>query len=132
MQFGPISFPVRINRLTGYTEVFFGGNWLPQSEGKRGSVLPGDQQSKITGTGGIHYGKFHADIYNGSNWIVNEVLVRIVARDKGGGIKWDRKYKISTLLPPLSTGEINTKVTGGEAIASFEWSIEQMRGYRPN
>ena len=81
---GPSTFPIRVNRFTGFTEVFRGIRWEPQ-EGSgrhvRTDPVPTDQLAKLTGNAGLtSWGTFSGKVYNGSDWVVRELVVSVWAR----------------------------------------------------
>jgi hypothetical protein len=127
------TLPVRTHRLTGYTEYFLMGQWIPQKgqQGKKKSkILPVVEQSKVSGNAGLTgYGSFSRRIYNGSNWKITELVIRVIAKEKDGSIRWDRRFRAPQMISLLSTQNIHCSVTGDENVASFEWSIDEIRGY---
>lgn len=128
------TFPVRTHRLTGYTEYFLMGEWIPQ-EGqqsrKKSKILPFDEQIKVAGNAGLSgYGSFRGKVYNGSSWTITDMIIRVIAKEKNGSVRWDRKFKEAQIISPLSTASIYITVTGDENVASFEWNIEEIRGYK--
>lgn len=124
------SIPIRINRLTRYTEYFVGGKWNPEKGHGRKKKLPANVQAEITGNASLSYGSFSGKIYNGSDWTVTELIFRVVAKEKDGSIRWDRKFKKSITIEPLSTSSFGISVTGNEDISSFDWYIEEALGYK--
>src|SRR3989304_9570841 len=129
---GGNSFPVRINRLTGNSDIFVLGKWSSQDV-KNSKILPDSEQYKITGNAGLNgYGSFSGKVYNGSNWNITELTIQVAAKEKDGSMRWNRKYTAKTAIAPLTTGFISFDVTGEENIASSEWSIEEVYGYLEN
>lgn len=127
------TLPVRTHRLTGYTEYFLMGKWIPQEgqqSSKKSKILPLEEHIKVTGNAGLNYGSFSGKIYNGSNWTITDMIIRVIAKEKSGSVRWDRKFKESKVIPPLSTESIYVSVTGDEGVTSFEWNIEEIRGYK--
>lgn len=128
------TLPVRTHRLTGYTEYFLMGKWIPQEgqqSSKKSKMLPFDEQIKVTGNAGLSgYGSFSGKVYNGSSWTITDMIIRVIAKEKNGSVRWDRKFKEARVISPLSTASIYITVTGDENVASFEWNIEEIRGYK--
>lgn len=128
------TLPVRIHRLTGYTEYFLMGKWIPQEgqeKSKQSKILPLEEQTKVTGNAGLSgYGSFSGKIYNGGNWTITDMIIRVIAKEKNGNVRWDRKFRETQVISPLSTASIDIDVTGDENVASFEWNIEEIRGYK--
>ena len=78
--------------------------------------------------------KFRGHIYNGSDWTLFNMIIRIVLKRKDGTIRWDRKYKISSFevpyfqVSPLSTGSFKVEISDYEVSDSFEWHIVSVKG----
>jgi hypothetical protein len=133
MTIGSDNLPIRTNRLTGSTEVFLYGKWNAQNDQetkeKIKTVLPLSEQVKVTGNASLNgYGSFVGRIYNGSNRTITDMIIRIIAKEKNGSVRWDRRFKISTYIGPLSTESIIFSVTGDEGVWSTDWNIEEIRG----
>ena len=127
------TLPVRTNRLTGSTEYFLMGQWIAQKSQeakKKSTVLPLSEQAKVSGNAGLSgYGSFSGRIYNGSNWTITDMIIRVLPKEKDGTVRWNRRFKTSEVIPPLSTQSIQFSVTGDDGVASVEWSIEEIRGH---
>ena len=127
------SLPVRINRLTGYTEYFVLGKWVPerdQEKKQKGTRIPHEVRSKITGNASLSYGTFSGNIYNGSGWTITNITFRVIAKEKDGSVRWDRKFNKSIQIDPLSTSYFSVAVTGDEGIASYDWYIDEVLGFK--
>ena len=128
------SMPIRINRLTGYTEYFADGKWNPEEGHEKFTIqtLPVEEQAKVTGNASLKYpyGSFSGKIYNGTEWTITELTFRIVVKEKDGSARWYRLFKESKTIEPLSTGSFSISVTGAEDIASFDWYIVEVLGYK--
>lgn len=71
-------FPVRVNRLTHTTEVFWSdGGW--ETVGREGHSLPAEAVDKIEfGKAQIDARDFvHIEVYNGSEYTIGSILIRI-------------------------------------------------------
>lgn len=82
VQIGQRTLPMRVNRLTGDTEVFFGTRWVrekPSAQSVALISLPKDQVSLIELD--AHLNRFletvSGKIYNGSDYVVREVIVHL-------------------------------------------------------
>jgi hypothetical protein len=94
--------------------------------------LPQSELSKIEGRGSIDkvFEGFKAKIYNGSDYTITDITIRIVVKGKNGKVKWDRLFRVSKEIPSLSVSEISFPLLGVEwDIPSFDWYIEEARGY---
>jgi hypothetical protein len=100
------------------------------------NILPYEERNKVTGNAFLSsapaFGYFFGDIYNGSKWSITDMVIQIVVKEKDGSIRWSRKFKDSTYIPSLSTGQVSISVAGYENAGNFEWNIEEIRGYPPN
>lgn len=148
------TFPVRMNRVTGYTEHYLFGKWVPQEQqttvlARVEEILPPEEQAKVTGNAGfdIFGDAFVGEIYNGSDdWTITSLILRITVIHESKpessikpqfnlqeaerpNPKWERKFKTETLISPLSTGRINISVKSNKTDVPA-WSIEEIRGYR--
>lgn len=76
---GSNSFPIRINRITGYTENYFAGEWVSQ-EYQKEELLPPEEQAKVTGNAAFGLHSFNGEIYNGSNsWTITSAIIQVTA-----------------------------------------------------
>jgi len=126
------SFPVRINRLTGYTEYFTLNKWVPaegQQKKIKGIKVPIEILSEITGNASISYGAFSGKIYNGSNWTITNITFRVQVKEKDGNIRWNRKFNESIQITPLSTSSFSISVTGDQGIDTFDWDVVEALGF---
>jgi hypothetical protein len=127
------SFPIRINRITGYTEMFR-GKWLPSTKPKKDpdiSALPYSEKAKVTGNAGLTgHGFFKGDIYNGSNWHITKIRVEVIAKESDGKERWNREFEDDINLTPLTAGHLLIRVAGDEDVGSTEWNITGVWGYQ--
>jgi len=106
MTAGQSSFPVRVHRLTGYTEYFYGGEWVPERGRKsssKGARLPADEKEKVTGSARFSNGIFSGELYNGGSWIVTAATFRVIAKAHDGSARWDRSFRTGVRIEPMST-----------------------------
>ena len=142
------TYLVRVNRLSGFTELLLGTRWIPEESSRRPVAtqpLPEAELKKISGNAQIDkiLRTFKGRIYNGSEWTVSELTVNVTALTlspppkKSGewvpvyATAWARKFRIPDLdVPPLEVREFSVKVTGAEEAAETEWKIIAARGHR--
>ncbi len=108
---------------------------MPVQEEKQIETLPSEEQEKVTGSGGpSDYGTFKGKIYNGSSWTIKRLVIRIQAKEKNGVIRWDRRFETSPgfaeIMSPLSTSTFEGSVDDIAGLASADWSIADIQGYR--
>ena len=133
MDFQGLSTIARINRLTGHTEYFMLGQWVaekPQKKEKTSEAFPSAEKSLVIGKATLDGRMFNGEIYNGSNWTVTSITFRVVAKDKSGNVRWNRKFKETTRLNPLAASYFSVTVTEVEGVGSFDWSIDEVLGYK--
>ena len=73
---------------------------------------------------------FNGEIYNGSDWTVTSVTFRVLAKEKSGVVRWDRKFKDTIRINSLDTSFFAITVSDAEGIGSFDWSIDEVFGYK--
>jgi hypothetical protein len=107
MNLGGTVLPVKINRLTGKTEVLYPTGWRVAGTGETGRKdLPASELAKITGNAEITlYGWIHFHPYNGSEWRVEEIQVEVTVRENDT-VVLQRRYNLSgNALYPFNSGE---------------------------
>jgi hypothetical protein len=131
--------PVRINRLTGFTERYTPqGKWIPGEGQKKVKSIPDEERAKVKvkQVNNINYAdknaiedilkgskEFNLEIYNGSNWTVTDIVFEF----KTNG---DRTIKLigSNIIHPLTTGKMSLQRTGEENVST--WEINDIKGYK--
>ncbi len=77
MKIGGDEFPIRINRITGEAQVWALNKWAAQTSPNEPETLSEAERSKITGNGSLEYGFFQGKIYNGSDFDVTSLEIRV-------------------------------------------------------
>lgn len=139
MSFSPSTrLPVRMNRLTGETEILYKTGWKEVTDGSpvpKGVALPADELRKLTGTAGIRGEYFDGDIYNGSSYSVYEITLALTVTDSTGTIVLSRLYQLPYTyegdkpLKPLHSGSFFHSV--GFTLATgqkLSWHIAEAKG----
>lgn len=103
-----------------------------QQAAKETTLLLKEERTKVSGKARVMSGSFEAEIGNGSDWTITDMVIHVVAKDKNGSVKWDRKFTVSTDIRPRSTGHISFAVTPEEHVSSHDWYIDEIRGYPGN
>lgn len=127
------TYPLRINRLTGSTEMFVGMQWMDvgsdASTDDKSTDLPANEAEKVSGNAALTgYGWFSGKIYNGSSWTVTGLVVSVSAKERDGSVRWTREFDVSVSARPLSTGSLNVEVVGDNGVGSTDWAIVRVRG----
>lgn len=123
----------RINRLTGYTEYYMLGQWVPEETQKKGQeshLLPSAERSLLIAKASLGHRMFNGEIYNGSNWTITSVTFRVVAKEKSGSVRWDRKFKETVHISPLAASNFAVTVSEADDVGSFDWSMDEVLGYK--
>lgn len=125
-------YPIRINRITGYSEFCKDGAWIEvvKKEEKPISieVLPSDVISEVTGTGEISGNYFNCELYNGSKWNLTSITIQITSKSNGGDIIWRRKFQNEVAIQSLSVSKVSIPIIGGADLDSWEWDIVSLSG----
>ncbi len=95
--------PVRINRLTGYTEILTPSGWERKVSDNETKAIPKEEIDKIE-TRGDFDGKGHYKfvVYNGSDWTIKIIKLSIGLKDGKDKIIWQRKYETMVNIRPFS------------------------------
>jgi len=134
MKVGNNVSPVRIDRLTGRTEVLSLSSGWRQLGVKRldASIelpLPDSELSKLTGKASINYKRIECDVYNGSNWTVSEVTVKIIIKNSNGTEELAREYR---LTPKYALAENCASLTSQTFDADLGFSLEEKQTFSWN
>ena len=136
---GNNTYPVKINRITGYAEHYYPGvGWVSPQNNKKARVIPSEECDKIKVTRGTtkktdnigelieslnQNADFEVVVYNGSQWTVTEILFIFKTAD-------NKTIKLvgSGTIRPFTTSDMSIKVTGEEDKST--WKIKEIRGYK--
>jgi hypothetical protein len=139
-----------VDRKTGESWMLHRDRKVAQQEGEKSrhneQEIPFVDASKITGNAGLlpsnsfwpgsaerkPSGIFSGTLYNGSDWTVTRVIVRIQAKDKDGTVRWLRDFS-ATLVPelrPLTTESFSLTVVDEQEIKEAAWNIKKLFGYK--
>jgi len=127
-----LSTPVKINRLTGNAEYLLLGEWRPvtvKEKQRESRPLPAVDRSLVNGKATLDSRMFNGEIYNGSDWTITSITFRVTAKEKSGSVRWDRKFKETIRLKPLTASYFSMTVSEVEGIGSFDWNIDEVFGY---
>jgi hypothetical protein len=133
LQVGSRSYPVRINRLTGATEVFRGSSWVREQKRSTPRPLTVAELLAVTGRGHMTrlgpYGpatRFNGTIYNGTSLTLTERTVQLTLRGVGGKPRWTRLFSTKVSIPPLSSATFG--FDAGEEGHGIDWSFAEILG----
>jgi len=116
----------RTNRLTGESKIItsFGNNDININK------LPFEEVAKIEGTASVGYANtFTCDLYNGSNWTIKNVVIKLDLFESSGELRWSRHYCHNLEIKPLMSGSSTISITQGTNFGTFKWEIFEVRGY---
>lgn len=111
---------VRINRITGYTEVLSGSSWEPVAKKEpfivndyisQLKVIPREEIAKIEPKGVFDgKGRYNFKVYNGSEWTIKIIKLSIGLNDGNGKNIWRRIYKTTADIQPFSIGSCSIEL----------------------
>lgn len=103
MKIGNEEVPLRINRLTGSTEVWALTNWVQESKLGDPEALSEEELSKLTGNCSLEQGFFRGKIYNGSDFHLSSIEFRVCAWFDQGSVDELKDGSLFSLLEYAST-----------------------------
>jgi hypothetical protein len=95
-------------------------------------TVPHSERTKITGNSSLGYGRFSGKLYNGSEWVIKQVVFRVTAKEANGSVRWSRNFKAQMRIEPLTAGTFEVAVTGDANVVSHTWDISEVWGCRAN
>jgi len=104
IKLGDDTFPFRVNRITGYTEILWvNDGWRAVRAEKVIKTMHHEEMAKITRIGDFDgKGHYKFDIYNGTVWTIRKIRLSIGLKDNQGKDKWQRIYETSVNIQPFS------------------------------
>jgi hypothetical protein len=103
--------PVRINRLTGYTEILYASGWEREVSDKELQAIPKAEIGKIEIKGSFDgKGYYNFTIYNGCEWNIKKIKLSIGLNDGNGKKLWEKIYKTTEDIKAFSTGSSSIKL----------------------
>lgn len=136
---GGQSYPVRVDRITGRTQMLTAFGWKTLgTEPSADPELPASQLRLLTTDASISSdGRLQCNIYNGSEWDISELTVLVSISDASGAKTMVREYRLSpstswhSPAPPLLhtrfSAELGFTLDKGQ---TWSWSIARARGRR--
>ena len=100
-----------------------------QKKQRESQPLPLWEKSFLIAKASLGSKMFNGEIYNGSDWTITSITFRVVAKEKSGSLRWDRKFREAIKISPLATSYFAVNVIEGEGIGSFDWSVDEILGY---
>lgn len=136
-------FPVRIHRLTGKTEILFPNGWQerPDKAAHKEKVSDKELPNLHVEAFWDTWGKFTVSLYNGTEWQIDEIAVRVTTLPLPSGVDWkgiahdqeflnlpsnrkmnvlSRLYKIADLPATEQSRVTHVFILGRENLFSFE------------
>ena len=132
-----VSYPLRIDRFSGKTEIFIPERgWVDLAASQSNSAkqedqaLPLEEFQKLSGTANVYVSKLTIRLYNGSNWKVNEITVEFWTSNKQQG-EIRRRYRIKNKYSaePFRTTIFEAYLDSWpEAAQKWGWSLVEAKG----
>jgi hypothetical protein len=131
--------PVRINRLTGHTEILYASGWEREISDKELQAIPKEEIGKIEIMGAFDgEGNYKFNVYNGSEWNIKRIKLSISLEIEDGKGKKDKQriYETTANILPFSTGSCSinliyapsNKKAGGYTLQELEAELAR-RGF---
>ena len=87
---------VRMNRLSGKTEVLLARGWIVKEDETTSEDLPADRVAKLTGQASMtSYGWIEFEAYNGSDFKVSEITLLVTVFDAQKNQILSRPYRLT-------------------------------------
>jgi hypothetical protein len=102
--------PVRINRLTGYTEILYDSGWERNVSNRENCAMSKEKIGKIKIRGDFDAGGYKFTIYNGSGWTIKRIKISIGLKDGNDKKLWERIYETMANIQPFSTDSCSLKL----------------------
>ena len=128
--------PMRTHRITGRSQLFFGGEWISLDEKKPSStdttrMLNSLEQLGVKGRGGLSdVGYFNGSLYNGTNCTITRVVYEITTRT--GQDTSIRKFSHEEYLPSRQTHDVIFQADVNDPSRRFlSWDIDSVEATCP-
>jgi hypothetical protein len=121
--------PVRINRLTGYTEILSISGWERKVSNKEIQEIPKEEIGKIETRGAFDgEGHYKFDVYNGTHWTIRKIKLSIGLKDGNGKKLWQKVYETMANIRPFSTGSCSIELIDYVPIAkkAGDYTIQEL------
>jgi hypothetical protein len=137
LKIGENSFPIRIDRFSGNTEVFYPSGWVKrESRVAQPDVALGPWEvATLQTTGEMDLNSTRVQVYNGSKYKISEMSVSISAfDDKHNALITNRIYRLTPAYPlsdlsPQSSGEFSaTTGLNFRSPQTWEYSVVGAKG----
>jgi hypothetical protein len=131
LKIGQNEFPVRTDRLSGATEIFYPSGWAKRDPYVSVHDIELDPRDVATlqTTGEMHFGSVKIQVYNGSKYKISEISVSISIFDsKHNPVISNRVYRLTPSYPllsnlsPQTSGEFSAR-TGLDFQSSETWEF---------
>jgi hypothetical protein len=137
IKYGLRTLPIRVNRITGYTEILRLSGWRGVKVEKVIKALPIEEKDKIKSTGDFDgEGHYKYAVYNGSKWTITRIKLSILAKDNQGKIIWHKIYEKAINIKPFLTESYSIKLydydyapptlLGGKVIRAPKGPLEEL------
>jgi hypothetical protein len=126
-----------VDRQSGDTWILYKTGKTPREDPAKHDgpleTVPHSERAKITGNASLSgYGRFSGELYNGSAWVIKQVVFQVTAKEANGSVRWSRNFKAQMRIEPLTAGTFAVTVTGDANVGSLTWDISEVWGCRAN
>jgi hypothetical protein len=131
------NIPVRIDRLSGRADGLYSSGWSPLENAAAASEreeLPPPKLARLDGRCSIDsINWINCEIYNGSDWIVDEVTIGLAAVDINGA-SINRNYKLmpsAVYGAPMESSLFHAALGFQPTSVPWSWHIVKATGHKP-
>ncbi|HGJ66124.1 TPA: hypothetical protein ENS27_12185 [bacterium] len=105
---------------------------ISQEEPQKYIEIPFFETANLYGNAKISsvYNILNGNIYNGLNWTIKRLIIRITIFEHDGTIRWVRDFNAYVDLPSLSAGQFSININDIDNFGSYQWSIIKAWGYK--
>jgi hypothetical protein len=130
LKVGPNEYPVRTDRLSGETEIFYPSGWVKRKPyvSQPDADLGPWELAALQTTGQMDFGSVKMQVYNGSSYKISEISASISIFDaKHNAVISNRIYRLTPSYPlselqPQSSGEFTAR-TGLDFQPTQTWEF---------
>lgn len=122
LKLGENSFPVRINRFTGFTS-YFNKEWLAQTNSLSKTIPLADISNLVLTPTPSTYEEFSGILYNGTEWAITKVHIKLSMIDEKDSIIWERRFNVPVSIEPFTTQSFSYSILEGKDFAKEIYTI---------
>lgn len=118
-----------VDRKTGKTWKLSGDTKTEQidfsSPKQQLKPIPDSELAKLTGSMKIYPSGISGSFYNGSDWVVRQIIFCITIKEANGSVRWSREYIDNVNILPMTSGVSSFDIT--ESNDFGDWTCRIIR-----